>query len=514
MAKAKSNNGLVGLDLTRDRIRIAALKTSGAGADPPQARRIGFEEVPLPDYDPRMPNVLPPAATLAPLLKTALARQGIGAGRAAVALGGSRMVLRYFIGSDAHIRAELQQAAERSINYLPFGLGDRVADEHIHKMEDGRSHALLAVSAATTIDPLVKSLEQIGLSVEVIEPAIVALTRMASVSGCLGEHASMLVCFDDDGIEIGVVCGAKLLFTRRPMTPPATGIDEPHNPVSQDLARELRRISRHHVRVFGAAEEVRHIVLCGDEQLVEPHAQSLRAGDYNLDVLTVDGKAANALSLTESDLAIVGPACAVAIGALTGLVTQGHHAIGPNLTCEPKVERRSLVASLLPTFLWPTLIATMIWGGVHLTQGRLEQKLAKLRIEADHPSPVETTYRELQMQVTQIEQRTARLGELTHAFAKRDPTALLEMIRLCVPHRLWLRHIRVKGERQLRIDGAAFAEDTIYEFRDYLEGAPLFENVTIVTTSKSRDGSTLVTEFSLECGVIPAPAETNIAAAP
>ena len=88
------------------------------------------------------------------------------------------------------------------------------------------------------------------------------------------------------------------------------------------------------------------------------------------------------------------------------------------------------------------------------------------------------------------------------------------MIRTCVPDRLWLRHIRVKGDQQLRIDGAAFAEDTIYKFRDYLEGAPLFENVTIVTTSKSREGSTLVTEFSLECSVIPAPAETNIAAAP
>ena len=514
MANTKSNNGLVGLDLTGDRIRIAVLKTSGAGADPSQARRIGFEEVTLPDYDPRMANVLPPASTLASLLKTALGRQGIGAGRAAVALGGSRMVLRYFIGSDAHIRAELQQAAERSINYLPFGLGDRVADEHIHKMEDGRSHALLAVSAATTIDPLVKSLEQIGLSVEVIEPAIVALARMASVSGCLGEHASMLVYFDGDGIEIGVVSAAKVLFTRRPMTPPATGIDEPHSPAIHDLARELQRISRHHVRVFGAAEEVRHIVLCGDEHLVGPHADSLKAGDFELDVLTVDSKAAAALSLTDSDLAIVGPACAVAIGALTGLVDRGNHVIGPNLTCEPKVEHRSLVASLLPTFLWPTMIATLIWGGVHVTHGRLEQNLAKLRIEADHPSPVETRYRELQMEVRRIEQTTVRLGELTQAFAKRDPTVLLEMIRICVPDRLWLRHIRVRGEQQLRIDGAAFAEDTIYKFRDYLEGAPLFENVTIVTTSKSREGSTLVTEFSLECSVIPEPAETNIAAAP
>lgn len=501
MASSRSRNGLVGLALTGDRIRIAAIALPNGNARSPQTRRLSFEEFELPDFDARFPHSLPAASALVPSLKAALSRLGIAAGRAAVAIGGSRIVMRYFVGSDAHVRDELRQTMERSINYLPFGIGDRVADDYIHKLDDGRVHALLGISSAGTIDPLVKALEQVGLSVEVIEPTLVALTRLAGANGQLRDAASMIVSVESDGIEIGVVSQGHVLFSRRPVCAAAAESATSDSRPICDLPRELDRIARHYARAFCDSQEMGHLLLSGEEGLIGPHVEALQsAGEYEFEVLRVGEQVGAVLSVPEADLAGE-QSCPIATGALAGLTDTGE-LVGLNLASEREVQRGSLIAALLPTFLWPTLIALALWAGVHFTQGHLEQKLAQLRIEADHPSPVETRYRELRMQAVKFDQRVARLEELIGAFGTRNPAPLLETIRICVGDNLWLSRVRLEADDQLRIDGAAYEEKAIYRFREYLEQAPLIESATIVTTSKSQDGPALLTDFSLECSVL------------
>ena len=511
MAKSKPSNGLVGLSLMGDRIRIAAIALPNGNTHSPQSRRLSFEEFELPDFDGRFPHALPAASALAPLLKTALLRQGIASGRAAVAIGGSRLVMRYFVGTETHVRDELRQATERSINYLPFGLGDRVADDYLHELDDGRTHALLGIASAGTIDPLVKALEQVGLRVEVIEPALVALTRLAVANGQSRDGASMIVSVESDGVEIGVVLDGHVLFSRRPICAAASAPASNESRPRCDLPRELDRVARHYARAFGDSQEMRRLVLCGQQALIEPHAEALRsAGEYEFEILRLDEKVGDVLSVPETDL--TGEhSCPSATGTLAGLTDSGEW-VGPNLASEREVQRKSLIAVLLPTLLWPTLIAAAIWAGVHFTQGHLEQRLVQLRIEADHPSPVETKYRELRMQAARAEQRVARLEELIGAFNMRNPAPLLETIRICVADKLWLHRLRLEADDQLRIDGAAYEEKVIYRFREYLEQAPLIESATIITTSKSQDGPALLTEFSIECTVLFEPRGADLAA--
>ena len=513
MAKSKSSNGLVGLALAGDRIRIAAIALPTGNARSPQARRLSVDEFELPDVDAGFPHSLPAASALVAPLKAALSRLGIAGGRTAVAIGGSRIVMRYFVGSDAHVRDELRQATERSINYLPFGLGDRVADDYVHKLDDGRAHALLGISSAGTIDPLVKALEQVRLSVEVIEPALVALTRLAGANGQLPDEASMIVFVESDGIEIGVVSQGHVMFSRRPICAAVAESAAAESRPPCNLPRELDRIARHYARAFGYSQEVRRLLLCGEEALIGPHAEALQsAGEYEFEVLRIGEQVGAVLSVPETDVA-GGQSFPIATGTLAGLTDSGE-LVGPNLASEREVQRGSLIAALLPTFLWPTLIATAIWAGVHVTQGHLEQKLTQLRIEADHPSEVETRHRELMMQAARGEQRVAQLEELIVTFGTRNPAPLLKMIRTCVRDKLWLHRVRLEADNQLRIDGAAYEEKAIYKFREDLEQAPLIESATIVTTSKSQGGAALLTEFSIECSVLFEPQGADLAAKP
>lgn len=462
-------------------------------------RRLLCDEFVVPESERQMPASMPPASVLAPLIKASLSRLGVSGGRACVAMAGPHLILRYFLGSEARVREEMRQAIDRSINYIQFGLGDRVVGHHSHGMDDGRVHALLGVSAAATVDPLAEALEQCGLHLAVVEPSLVALTRIASIEGRLDDRAALMVCVTADGIDIGVVADKHVLFCLRPTSVPTSdNSDQPSKPIT-DLKRELEKMIRHYQRAFGATEDIRRVILCGPDDLLAPHIDLLEASkEFDAEVLTV-GEAANAaLCLSAADPQTQDPHVA-ATGAAIGLLTDVSDVVGPNLTSEPEVRQRSTLEAVARALLWPTVIAFAIWGASALAGGQVSSALARLRIEADRPSPVETKYRELQMQLTQTEQRGKRLTELVRLFEHRDSKGLLEALRACVSEDVWLSRVRLADNQNVTIEGAAYDERVIYEFRENLEKSPRFANATVTTTTATRYGNTIVTEFSLEC---------------
>lgn len=504
MATTKLNNCSVGFELAGDRIRVAAVIHGSPGSRSNGSASIRYDEIVIPEVADYAPAGLPPPSILVPRFKQSMSRLGIGRGRAAIAVGGRHLVLRYFVGRDNEpVRTELQQATRRCANYVQFGQGDRVVGEHLHQMKDGRIHALLGVAAAAAIDPLTKTLDQLGLRVEVIEPALVALTRMASLSGQLNGQTALLVLVDREGIDIGAVSNGHVLFSRRPQPSSDPGLEPPTADQAARLPRELQKMSRHYVRVFGPDHDARTILVHGAEDLIRPYIQTVEGSpDFQTDVLKLNDSLGQKLALPAEDLVSRG-SFAVAIGAVAGLISDESNVVGPNLTSESVVKRPPLLEALARSLFWPTLAAILVWCGVWFAVGNLEDAVAKLRIEADHPSPVEIKYRDLQMLLTQNEQRAANLGKLVHAFEDRHWKQILGTIRNCVPDRLWFTRTRLTSERHLIIEGGAYDVSLVYQFRENLQGAPLLDNATIVTTTNTRHGNTIVTEFSLECVVLP-----------
>jgi Tfp pilus assembly protein PilN len=141
----------------------------------------------------------------------------------------------------------------------------------------------------------------------------------------------------------------------------------------------------------------------------------------------------------------------------------------------------------------------VLWGVVNLIHGQVERAAGALRIEMEHPSQLELLYQELRMQRNQVEQRSKHLVELAALFADRHWRDVVETVRACVPAELWLTGARYSNDHKFSIDGVAFDESLIYEFREHLEGSPLFDQATIVTTTSSNRANLLVVEFSLEC---------------
>ena len=149
----------------------------------------------------------------------------------------------------------------------------------------------------------------------------------------------------------------------------------------------------------------------------------------------------------------------------------------------------------------PTLLAVGIWAIVSFAQNTQASAVSKLRIQVEHPSMVEAKHRELQMQVMQSQKRASNIQELGNKLKNKHWSDVLDMIRICVPERLWIRRFRQISESQMSIDGTAYDETLVYDFSKYLEDSPLLENVNIITTTSARDVNVIITEFTLECSV-------------
>ena len=500
MASTKHSNSIVGLELSGDRCRIAAFTTG----TPNDSHRLRCDEIVIPGVESYSPAGLPAASSLVPLFKNSLARLGVGGGQAAVALGAPHMVLRHAAGLEDEVRTELEQTIERSLSYVQFGLGERVVGEHLQEVGDGRVHGLLGVSAATTIVPLVESLEGAGLRVTVIEPALVALTRLASMAAEFASGAALVVWAEPAGIDAALVRDGQVLFTRHvPSVAPIDPEDREPEKVGpgspSGIILELGKMSRHYARTFSTPDEVRDVIVCGTEDRSSSLLAELdECADFRAAALCVSDSVSTPLRLPSEDL-VGNELNAVAIGAGAGLILDAARVVGPNLASRPKERNAPRFDALIRALFIPTLVAAGLWGLAAGAQQYLNNRVNELQIQVNHPSPVQAKYRELQMELNQTEQRAARIAELAEGFQGQQWNDVLETIRICVPERLWLTRIRTMPEGQLNLAGAAFDESLAYEFVKNIEGSPLVESATIITQTSSRQDRIVVNEFSVEC---------------
>lgn len=500
MANVKSNNYNIGVELSGHQLFISAMPDVNSNVESTQKRQVRRENITIPDDDVN-PTALPSASILTPVLKNMFSKMGISKGSVSIALDSTRMILRYFIGTEDHISTELKQTTERSINYLQLGMGDRLTGEYIHTLNDGRKHATLGISAASVVDPLIDSFRKLGLQVKVVEPSLIALVRIMTMADFLQNENVLIVFSNQEGYEMGVATNGQLLFSRKPMTISNDDLENQMSENAATLPRELEKTYRHYCRTFGVSESLHRVILCGHDEHIGHYKTILeQCRDYETDQFSLNDTACEHLNIQSSDIASH-HAYTVALGAACGMQISRNSVVGPNVTSEPEIQHRSVLEEVFRACILPTLLSVGIWAIANFAQNTQASAVSKLRIQVEHPSIVEAKHREFQMQIIQSQKRASNIHELANKFQKKHWSDVLEMIRICVPDQLWIRGFRQISESQMTIDGTAYDESLVYDFSKYLEDSPLLENVNIVTTTSAREDNVILTEFTLECSV-------------
>jgi Tfp pilus assembly protein PilN len=91
------------------------------------------------------------------------------------------------------------------------------------------------------------------------------------------------------------------------------------------------------------------------------------------------------------------------------------------------------------------------------------------------------------------------LRSLREKLGSPDWTAMLSNLAHCLPEDVWLRGLQLDQAGKMSISGSALEENNVYEFMRWIDQAPDWDRVVLVSTRPNRYQLMQAVDFEVEC---------------
>jgi HAMP domain-containing protein len=413
-----------------------------------------------------------------------------------LAISSTLCVNRATTGATARVEQEITEVRERSQLYLSLGPGPKVTATARKPIDARHEHALVTVTNQRTLALLVEAAQSAGLVVDVVESALVSLSRLHGVLEAENNTAAVLAQLDEGRFEIGVSRGGQLLLEYRPSSDSKTNclgavVDDHHD--------RLRRFCQ---RQYGATPgDLDRMWLVGEPAEVAAAEAKTQIG---LETGVLPMTRVPELWRLES-----GGEVTAEMGAALGLALRGRfteQGVSPNLMDEILAQAKEPIRPFLIRAAAPLAAALLMAAGLWLYNLQQQSQLAALRtrVEAAKPDHLrgQRLSRELADAATEIEQ----LSQLKANMPQRMVSPLIQGVGFCLPDDVWLRELKFDDRGNATVIGASYTEGSVYDFVRFLEEAPTFHDVALRGTGLEQTPQGPATSFGVDLKA--APAET------
>ena len=154
-------------------------------------------------------------AELTAALKSIVTEDRLSGCQVSFAISSTLCVNRATSGATTRVEEEIDSFKERSQFYLSLGPGEKTTAVGRKAIDARHEHALVTVTNEQTIRLLITAAESAGLVVDVIESALIALSRLHHQLEP-NDTPAILAQLDEDRFEIGVSRSGQLLLEYRP----------------------------------------------------------------------------------------------------------------------------------------------------------------------------------------------------------------------------------------------------------------------------------------------------------
>lgn len=421
------------------------------------------------------------------------AEERLAGANAYFALSGEFCVTRVVTGATDFVRRELAELEERSLRYLRLGPGKKILATHVQQLDARHQHALLTVANHRTIDVLMQIAEDIGIQPVLIEPSLMALSRAQAHLRPSCPEACLIVHLDEDGAELGICHGGRLLIDYRP------GGQINAGNVAELVNRHLLRLQRYlkcnHSYVDGP---LRSVYLAGDPVAVDRAREGftkcsqlqvsvMQPADFDMPWRPASGMPGTELSAT--------------LGTAMTLHTRDLAAHGPNLIENYLSQLREplrpiLIRSLMP--LAAVLLIASVLLGLRFQQWR---EAAALRAELQRLAPAVVRATELRLKLTDTEARLTQLRALAQQLPQPHLCQVLDHIAQSMPQDIWLDRLRFDDGHVAMLNGASYTEAGVYDFVSYLKEVPELKDIALEGTEVGQGFNGPTTNFNLRLTV-------------
>ena len=405
-------------------------------------------------------------------------------------LGGEFCVTKAVRGTTEEVRSELQQIEQRSRLYLMLGPGEKVTVDRSIPIDARHQYAVAAVCNKQTLDTIHTAATRAGLLIDSIEPALVSTSRAIGRLEGVPNEPCLLIHIDESTVELGVCLDGSLLLDYRP-----GGRTDPEELVEL-VCTHLNRLERHVGRqLHQPPPRLKHVYLCGESAAVEQAYPAFAARDQ-FDVEKIDP--AKIQATWEFAETVKDTAAVPALGALLSTYLPKNERDVPNFmehiiasTQEPL--KPILIRSFTPMAA-VLLIAAIIFG-VNFNK---QQTNSALQAQLDVLAPVQARERELRLKQGAAVAKLEQLKSLADSMHWLPANEIVARIGHCMPSDVWLNHLRIENMERIRLSGASYLEAGVFDFVNWLDQSPGFEDVALRSTQPGQSDAGPAIDFTVE----------------
>ncbi len=477
------------LELCHSVLRVAIVMEGDANNLPTLQTRTVRWRFDAPDLMSEQGNIELTAA-----LRSLVTEERLAGCRVSLAISSTLCVNRATSGAIAKVEQQIADLEDRSQLYLSLGPGPKTSAIGRKQIDARHEHALVTVANEHTLQLLVAAAESAGLSVDVVESALVALSRLQGQIDREDESAVILAQLDEQRFEIGISRGGQLLLEYRPAA--SARISQ----LGEVIDDHYDRFERYCGRQYGVGNmEIDRVWIVGEpDEVKATNAQTetkLTSGVLPMESLSKHWQLGDSDPITAE------------MGAALGLALRGRYdetGVSPNLMDEIHAQAKTPLRPILLRALAPIaatlLVAATLWA-VNLER---QSQLAVLRSQFDEIRPVELRGKQMAKQIADAAIEIEHTTKLVASTPQREINPLIKRLGACLPEDVWLKGFRLLEENKAALSGASYTEGGVYDFVRYLEASPDYVEVALRGTGVDQTPQGPATSFEIDVELTPA----------
>lgn len=416
--------------------------------------------------------------------------------KVSIAISSALCVNRATSGATAKVEQEITELQDRSQLYLALGPGVKTTAVGRKHLDARHEHALITVTNERTLDLLVEATEAAGLVIDVIESALVAISRLHGRLDPEEASAVILAQLNEDRFEIGVCRAGELLLEYRPAA--GTTLGQLGEVVDDHYERLKRYCSRQHA---ASKNDLARMWLVGEPSDIAATKSRTRR-PIETAVLPMDRIAEHWRLADDRPID-------AEMGAAVGLALRNRFEEGglsPNLMDEIHARAKTPLRPFLLRAGAPIAATLLLAASLWVLNLEQQAELSALRERVEQAAPSRLEGKRLGKVLVDSATEIQQLSILRDQMPKRDISPIVRGVGQCLPDDVWLKAFRLNDREGLSLAGASYTEGGVYDFVRYLEEAPAFREVALRGTGADQTPQGPATSFDVDLHLEAAPA--------
>ncbi len=489
----------LGIDVCQDRVSLALISQDPSGYKVVRAGSISLPQGVVCD------GGLVEVKALSKALRKLRRRTRIPRMKAAAGMSVSPLVLQV-LDMPKQMPANVGDFVEEELRqYVPLSGKDIVSDFcAVAGGTDSQKRILSTATEKDKIRMLVKAFAAAGLTVEAIEPVVLAYARAADCEKTLPMRTDKRLVVEINGHYLAACLFRKGRADLARVKSLPAGMEAARH-ICQWLAEEIRAMTRYYdVESSERGAEWQGTVIVRDAAWMTPEAVAFLRAETGIDALAViDSRGVDLATAEEPCLSSAEPPSAVAVGLALKLLDADNDAWKINLLPGDVTQMRSSRRRIFMA----TAAAAMIFLAVLVTLYVLSQTTEKMHRDLDHRRLVEKLHttpalaaeaRRLDGQIKQAERDLEQMNEAVSGERHVDWPSILRVIRESAPTDVRITRLWSRETPSLSLKGLSRSYGAAQTFVRELDERGEFASVALTKLDRRQDNHVMI-EYEIDC---------------